>query len=56
MLGGHQIAQFASYSYFTWGTVFPLIAAAFVACAAWLQRPTRSLRAVPARAASAFAA
>ena len=56
MLGGHQIAQFASYSYFTWGTVFPLIAAAFVAWAAWLQRPTRALRAVPARAASAFAA
>jgi hypothetical protein len=56
MLGGHQIAQFASYSYFTWGTVLPLIAAAFVAWAAWLQRPTRAPRAVPARAASAFAA
>jgi copper chaperone NosL len=56
MIGGHQIAQFASYSYFTWGTVFPLIAAAFVAWALWLQRPTRGPRAVPARMASAFAA
>lgn len=30
MLGQNQIAQFASYSYFSWGTVLPLIAGALI--------------------------
>lgn len=55
MLGGHQIAQFASYSYFTWGTIFPLLAAGLVAFALWIQRPGRASRAVPAPAMSACA-
>lgn len=55
MLGGHQIAQFASYSYFTWGTIFPLLASALVAVALWLQRPGRALGAVSAPALSAYA-
>lgn len=55
MLGENQIAQFASYSYFTWGTYLPVIAAMLVAAALWLQRPQRLRRAAVARTESAFA-
>lgn len=55
MLGENQIAQFASYSYFTWGTYLPVMAALLVAAALWLQRPHRLRSAAVARTASAFA-
>lgn len=45
MFGEHTLAQFATYSYFTWGTFFPALAGALVAAALWLQlraRPTHS--------------
>jgi hypothetical protein len=36
MLGQNQIAQFGTYSYFSWGTFLPMIAAALVCVALWL--------------------
>lgn len=30
MLGENQIAQFASYSYFSWGTILPIVAGALI--------------------------
>ncbi|MGE5926524.1 MAG: hypothetical protein ACM357_04170 [Gemmatimonadota bacterium] len=35
MMGLNQIAQFASYTYFSWGTVLPLIAGVLVALVLW---------------------
>jgi len=37
MIGSNQIAQFASYSYFSWGTTLPLIAGGLVLAALWGQ-------------------
>lgn len=37
MLGGNQIAQFATYSYFSWGTTLPLIAGGLVFAVLWAQ-------------------
>ena len=37
MMGSNQIAQFASYSYFTWGTTLPLIAGLLVVAVLWGQ-------------------
>ena len=31
MLGDNQIAQFATYAYFDWGTILPLVAGVLVA-------------------------
>jgi hypothetical protein len=31
MIGTNQIAQFASYAYFSWGTFLPLIAGVIIA-------------------------
>lgn len=36
MVGEHVIAQFATYAYFTWGTILPALAGAMVAAAFWL--------------------
>ena len=36
MLGEHTLAQFATYSYFSWGTFLPVLAGALVALALWL--------------------
>jgi hypothetical protein len=36
MFGGHQLAQFATWSYFSWGTWLPVLAGALVAAALWL--------------------
>jgi hypothetical protein len=46
MLGENQIAQFATYAYFSWGTALPLIAASLVAAAFWLDLRVRR-RALP---------
>ena len=35
MMGLNQIAQFASYTYFSWGTVLPLVAGVLVALVLW---------------------
>lgn len=35
-LGTHQIAQFATYSYFSWGTFLPLVAGLLVVSTIWL--------------------
>jgi copper chaperone NosL len=56
MIGEHQIAQFASYSYFTWGTFLPLVAALLVVAALWLQRPERARSLAPVHTVSAYAA
>lgn len=37
MMGSNQIAQFASYSYFSWGTTLPLIAGLLVVAVLWGQ-------------------
>ena len=36
MLGDNQIAQFGTYSYFSWGTILPIIAAVLLTAALWL--------------------
>lgn len=36
MMGENVIAQFGSYTYFSWGTFLPMIAGALVALALWL--------------------
>lgn len=41
MFGSHTIAQFATYSYFSWGTVLPMIAGLIVAHIFWLDRIER---------------
>lgn len=42
MVGQNQIAQFGTYSYFSWGTFLPMIAGALVLVALWLDvRSTR---------------
>jgi hypothetical protein len=53
MLGQNQIAQFASYSYFSWGTILPVIAG--VLLAAVLLADLRAQR-LPSRGASAMLA
>jgi hypothetical protein len=40
MLGQNQIAQFASYSYFSYGTLLPAIGAGMIVLALWMLRPT----------------
>lgn len=37
MLGANQIAQFATYSYFSWGTTLPLIAGGLLIAVLWGQ-------------------
>lgn len=37
MLGSNQIAQFATYAYFSWGTTLPLIAGLLVVAVLWGQ-------------------
>lgn len=37
MLGANQIAQFATYSYFSWGTTLPLIAGGLLVAVLWGQ-------------------
>lgn len=45
-IGTNQIAQFATYSYFSWGTFFPLIATMLIVVALWLDvRDRRAARA-----------
>ena len=53
MIGLNQIAQFATYSYFSWGTFLPLVAGLLVALVFWsdLRRPPRAGRAPLALAA-----
>lgn len=50
MLGQNQIAQFATYSYFSWGTTLPLIAGGLVLVVLWAQvtsnAPSRGKRAL----------
>lgn len=41
MFGENQIAQFATYAWFSWGTVLPLVAALLVATAFWLDLRAR---------------
>jgi len=36
MFGEHVIAQFGTYSYFSWGTLLPMLAGALVTVALWL--------------------
>lgn len=36
MLGSNEIAQFASYAYFSWGTFLPMIAGALICGALWI--------------------
>jgi hypothetical protein len=36
MFGENQIAQFGTYSYFSWGTFLPILAAVLVCAAVWL--------------------
>lgn len=36
MFGENQIAQFATWTYFSWGTLLPLLAAGMVAVVVWL--------------------
>ncbi|HEX8906832.1 MAG TPA: hypothetical protein VF771_18420 [Longimicrobiaceae bacterium] len=62
MFGQNQLAQFATWSYFSWGTFFPMIAGAMVAVALWLEvrggRQAKTLRvprAVPAAAMAVLA-
>ncbi len=54
MMGLNQIAQFASYTYFSWGTVLPLVAGVLVALVLWAgwHRP-ETVRAHPALALAA---
>ena len=54
MMGLNQIAQFASYTYFSWGTVLPLVAGILVALVLWAgwRRP-EALRAQPMLALAA---
>lgn len=40
MLGQNHIAQFASYSYFSYGTLLPAIGAGMIVLALWMMRPT----------------
>ncbi|MEX1187074.1 MAG: hypothetical protein WEA80_10835 [Gemmatimonadaceae bacterium] len=40
MIGSNQIAQFATYSYFSWGTTLPLIAGGLVLAVLWAQLGT----------------
>lgn len=54
MLGSNQIAQFATYSYFSWGMTLPLIAAALLLAVIWGQLGARGepqLKPAPAKAA-----
>jgi hypothetical protein len=41
MLGENVIAQFGTYSYFSWGTFLPVIAGALVALALWIDLRAR---------------
>lgn len=63
MFGQNQLAQFATWSYFSWGTFLPVIAGGMVAVALWLElragRKTKEMRvarAVPAAAMAMLAA
>jgi len=51
MVGENQIAQFATYAYFDWGTVLPLVAAALVALVLAADLRGRQPHATPAAAA-----
>lgn len=42
MFGENQIAQFATWTYFSWGTLLPLLAAAMVAVVLWLDVRART--------------
>lgn len=46
MLGENQIAQFATYSYFSYGTLLPTIAAGMILAALWMLRPPAAPRTV----------
>lgn len=46
MLGENQIAQFATYSYFSYGTLLPAIAAVMILLALWMMRPSARPRTV----------
>lgn len=59
MFGSHTIAQFATYSYFSWGTFMPMLAGLIVAHVFWLDirdarrargegAPTQARRSTPA--------
>lgn len=52
MLGANQIAQFATYSYFSWGTTLPLIAGLFVIAVLWGQLGANRRRSGGARSKS----
>lgn len=61
MLGEHTLAQFATYSYFDWGTFLPMLAGALAGAALWLQlralrTPNQTPREVTMRRASFFSA
>jgi hypothetical protein len=47
MLGQNQIAQFASYSYFSYGTLLPAIGAGMILVALWIMRPSARSRPAP---------
>ena len=47
MMGSHVIAQFASYSYFSWGTFLPMIAGALIAFAFWTDLRTPAPHSTP---------
>ncbi|HEX6643248.1 MAG TPA: hypothetical protein VF037_01140 [Gemmatimonadales bacterium] len=51
MVGLNQIAQFASYTYFSWGTFLPIAAGVLVALVLWAGLPARG----PARAEARLA-
>jgi hypothetical protein len=44
MLGSNTIAQFATYSYFSWGTALPMLAGLIVAYVLWLDLRDRRWR------------
>jgi hypothetical protein len=44
MLGSNMIAQFATYSYFSWGTVLPMAAGGILAHVLWLDLRQRRYR------------
>ena len=52
MLGANQIAQFATYSYFSWGTTLPLIAGGLLITVLWGQLGKRRPDGQRARAKS----
>jgi hypothetical protein len=53
MVGLNQIAQFASYTYFSWGTFLPIGAGVLVALVLWAGLPARTAARAEARLALA---